>query len=727
MRSMSIAIVLATGFAFIVGVAGISGCASHDKSVHGDRGVAFQHSAASTGGAPDMTDPYIWLEDSSNASTKKWVQDHNALSKQTLESDPRFKQLADETRAIVVAKDRIPYPAQHGKMVRNFWQDQDHQRGYVRQTTLTDYMTAQPKWETILDIDELNRVEGKSWVYQGASCLQPDDDLCLVSLSDGGKDEVTVREFQISTKQFVKGGFEVPAAKTRISWIDKDTLFVGTNIGPDSLTSSGYPRQVRIWKRGTALADSKLIFTGNVTDVSVNGWKNFRQDSGLMYLSQGLNFFEEKVYLFNTEGATALPFPTTADFQGDFEGQFMAMLRQDWKTTKKTYQAGTVISIPVSSIGKADAEAHIEIIFEPNARQAFSGFARTKNYLLLSALNNVRGELRKVSRVGGKWLTHLVKMPNDGTLTIVDSNDNSDVVFVSYQTYNVPTSLYYGHGDLSQPLKKIKSLPAKFDASDIVVEQHEATSTDSTKIPYFIVHKKGMKLDGSNPTLLYGYGGFEISLTPMYSGVTGKIWLEKGGVYVVANIRGGGEFGPRWHEAALKENRQRGYDDFASVARDLISRKITSPRRLGIQGGSNGGLLMGVSMTQHPELYNAVVCESALLDMIRYPQMPPGASWIGEYGDPADPKVAAYISKYSPYQNIRAGLTYPEAFFHISTADDRVQPGHTRKMVARLEEKGHPVLFYENTEGGHGGAADPEQTVHKISIEYTYLYHKLMD
>jgi prolyl oligopeptidase len=713
-------------FAFFLVFAVLSSCASHQGD-HSQRSIALQSSGPIDGGAPDMSDPYIWLEDSASPKTQKWVQDHNATTKAGLESDPRFKTIADDARAIIVAQDRIPFPTQHGKMVRNFWQDQNHQRGYIRQTTLADYMTISPKWETILDIDELNRVEGKSWVYEGATCLQPDDDLCLISLSDGGRDEATVREFQVSTKQFVKGGFEVPAAKTRVSWIDKDTLFIGTNMGPDSLTNSGYPRQVRIWKRGTALADSKLVFTGGVSDVSVNGWKNFRQDSGLMYLSQGLNFFEDKVFLFDGKLATPLPFPTTADFQGDFKGQLMAMLRQDWKTAKKTYLAGTVISIPVSFVGKPEAQSHIEVIFEPTLKQSFGGFARSKDFLLLSALNNVRGVLRKVSRVSGKWKSHLVKMPSDGALTIIDSNDNSNDVFVSYQTYNVPTSLYYGHGDLSRPLKKIKSLPAKFDASDIIVEQHEAISTDSTKIPYFIVHKKGLKLDGTNPTLLYAYGGFEISETPVYSGVMGKIWLSKGGVYVVANIRGGGEFGPRWHEAALKENRQRAYDDFASVARDLISRKVTSPRRLGIQGGSNGGLLMGVSMTQHPELYNAVVCESALLDMIRYTKMPPGASWIGEYGDPADPGVAAYISKFSPYQNIKGGEEYPEALFHISTADDRVQPGHTRKMVARLEEKGHRVLFFENTEGGHGGAADPEQTVHKISLEFTYLYRKLMD
>lgn len=673
---------------------------------------------------PDMSDPYVWLEDTKNPKTQRWIQDHNAISKQTLETDSRFKKIADETRAIVVAKDRIPYPTQHGKMVRNFWQDQDHLRGYVRQTTLRDYMNKNPKWETILDIDQLNKIEGKSWVYEGMKCLAPADDLCLVSLSDGGKDEVEIREFQVSTKQFVSGGFFVPAAKSHVDWIDKDTLFIGTNMGPDSVTDSGYARTVRVWKRGQPLADSELIFSGAKSDVSVSAWKNFRKDSGLMYISQGVSFFEEKVMLYDGKKTTPLPFPSTADFQGDFAGQLMAKLRQDWNVNGKTYQAGTVLSLPVADVGRQNATERLEVIYTPNSKQAFDGFARTRDFLLLSQLNNVRGQILKVVRKGGKWIQTPIKMPNDGTVTIVDSNDNTNDYFVIYQTYTTPTSLFWGH---ESTLKKIKSLPPKFDAHDVVMEQKEAISADGTRVPYFLVHKKGIRYDGSNPTLLYGYGGFEISETPLYSGVMGKVWLEKGGVYAVANIRGGGEFGPRWHEAALKENRQRAYDDFAAVAQSLISSKITSPRRLGIQGGSNGGLLVGVAMTQHPELYNAVVCESALLDMIRYTKMPPGASWIGEYGDPADPKVADYISKFSPYQNVFKGVSYPEALFHVSTADDRVQPGHSRKMTARLEEKGHAVLFYENTEGGHGGAADPEQTVHKVAMEYTYLYRKLMD
>lgn len=683
------------------------------------------HREVASEGAPQMTDPYVWLEDSAKTETKKFVDEQNALSVKVLQNDPRFATFADEARKILTAKDRIPMPAVRGKKIRNFWQDQDHKRGIWRETTLTEYQKPQPKWDLILDIDELNKAEGKSWVFQGSHCLEPDQDICLVELSDGGRDESVHREFKVSTRTWVKGGFDLPAAKSDVSWIDKDTLFLGTDFGPGSQTSSGYSREVRIWKRGTPFTSAKLLFEGTKDDVAVNGWRNFRPEAQLMYITQAVNFFEAKVFLFDGTKTTQLPFPTTADFQGDFKGQFIARLREDWKTPSRIFTVGSVVSLPVASLGTADPLSKLELVYQPDSHSAFEGMAQSKDFLTIQALRDVKGELLRVSRTGAKWKLSKMKLPSGGTLSLTDSSHFDNHLFVTYQSFNVPTSLYFSDG--APVLKKMKSLPAKFDASDIVVEQFFSTSADGTKIPYFLVHKKSMKLDGTNPTLLYAYGGFESSETPFYSGTIGKLWLEKGGVYALANIRGGGEFGPRWHEAALKENRQRAFDDFASVARDLQSRGVTSNRRLGISGGSNGGLLVGVAFTQHPELYRAVICESALLDMIRYTQMPPGASWIGEYGDPADPQMAEIIARYSPYQNVRKNVTYPEVFFHISTADDRVQPGHTRKMVARLKENGHPVLMFENIEGGHGGAADLEQSVKKISLEHVYLYQKLVD
>lgn len=711
-----------SGLLFIVASFALVACMTKapNNNLSPNRGVAAV-------GGMEMSDPYIWLEDTQNPETMKWVTAHNAKSAEVLEKDARFTAVANDIRTIITAKDRIPYPTLIGRTVRNFWQDQDHRRGILRQTSWAEYQKEEPRWEIILDIDELNKREQKSWVYVGLICLPPEFDRCLLKLSDGGRDEFVVREFQVSTKSFVTGGFEMPAAKSDIAWIDKNTLFVGTDFGPDSLTTSGYPREVRIWKRGTPLKEAKLVFSGEKSDVSVDAWRDFGFDSNAMYIRQSPNFFESKVFLFDGAKTQPLPFPTTADFKGAFKGQLLAMLRRDWQTPDKTFKAGSVVSIPRTAVGSKDVLKTVESVWEPDDRSAFSDLRISKDFITLNVLRNVRSELHRVLRKGTKWLATPIPFAKDGSAMITDTNVYDNHVFISYETFNVPASLYYNVGLLEQGLRKVKSLTPKFDASDVVVEQFEATSTDGTKVPYFVVHNKGMKLDGTNPTLLYGYGGFEVNLDPFYLGAIGKVWLNQGGVYVLANIRGGGEFGPRWHEAAMKENRQRSYDDFASIARDLIARQITSARRLGIQGGSNGGLLVGVSFTQHPELFNAVVCESALLDMIRYTQMPPGASWIGEYGDPAEPKMAEIIARYSPYQNVQTGRSYPEVFFHVSTADDRVQPGHSRKMTARLEEKGHKVLFYENTEGGHGGAADLEQKVKKLALEYIYLYQKLRD
>ena len=673
-------------------------------------------------------DPYLWLEDSKNPKTMQWVAEHNSKSSRALQGTPKYTALAAEIRAIVTSKDRIPDPDIEGSKVRNFWQDQSHQRGIWRQTTLSDYRLPHPNWETILDIDELNRKESKSWVFKHATCLPPAADLCLISLSEGGRDEVVVREFQVSKRSFVHGGFEVPTAKTEISYFDHDTVFLGTDFGPDSLTDSGYPREVRIWKRGTPISAATVIFKGDKGDVSSVGFRSFRSDSKLAFIHQGVNYFKENIFVFDGPKALKLkvPFPSTSEFKGEFGGQLLAWLRQDWTTPERTYLTGTIVSLPIGAITDKDFTKKIETVYTPDAQSALQSMELAHDYMLLATLTKVRGKLLQIKRNNGKWISKSVVLPDQGQIKIVSTNDFSNHAFVSYQSFDVPTTLYYSNGEnLEKSFRKIKSLPPQYDAADIVVEQFQVASKDGTKIPYFMIHKKNLVQDGSHPTLLYGYGGFEISLVPQYSGVVGKAWLEKGGVYAVANIRGGGEFGPSWHTAALKENRQRAYDDFEGVAEDLIARKVTSPAHLGIKGGSNGGLLVGVALTQRPDLFGAVICESALLDMLRYTQLPPGASWIAEYGDPADPQARAFISKYSPYQNIKSGVTYPETFFHISTADDRVQPGHTRKMAARLEENGHSVLLYENTEGGHSGSAEPEQLVTKSALEFSYLYSKL--
>jgi prolyl oligopeptidase len=679
-----------------------------------------------------VSDPYIWLEDAKDPRVRPWALEHNAKVETELSGDPRAKDTAEQTRQILMAKDRIAMPGLANGKIRNFWQDAEHVRGIWRVTSIEEYAKDDPKWETILDVDKLNLAEKKSYVFRGSNCLPPDYDRCLVTLSDGGKDEAEVREFEVSTKTFVIGGFNLPPAKSDVSWIDHDHLFVGTNFGPDSLTTSGYPREVHIWTRGEPLKKAELVFEGKKTDVSVSAWGEKRPESKNLFVQRGLSFFASDTYLFDekTHALTKLPFPQTVSFHGSFKGNLFASLRQDWLVGGKKFQAGSILSLPVEKVKDPVFAKYLETVFVPSGKTAFEEIGFTANFVEIGLLNNVYGEIHQFTHTGTTWSHKKLPFPGKGLLGLVsyDPFDQRDRVFASYQSFTKPTTLYYGEaGSLSQGVKAVKQMPARYDASKVIYEQFFATSRDGTRVPYFVVHQKSMKKNSANPTLMYGYGGFEDSMTPFYLGVIGKIWLEKGGVYVLTNIRGGSEFGPRWHEAALKENRQRAYDDFAAIAQDLFARKITSPRRLGIQGGSNGGLLVGAAVTQHPDYYHAVVCESALLDMLRYTKLPPGASWIGEYGDPDDPAMASVIEKYSPYQNVRAGVKYPKMFFHISTADDRVQPGHTRKMVARLEEFGNDVLMFENTEGGHGGAADLEQRVKKTTLEYIYLYQQLMD
>jgi prolyl oligopeptidase len=681
--------------------------------------------------SPNLDDSYQWLEQINGPKVVDWVAPHNKKSTEFLTQGKRYEKMVPEIRKIATAKDRIPYPAIYNGVYRNFWQDDQHVRGIWRETSPSEFAKKNPAWKTIFDLDALNKKEKKSWVWEGAQCLPPEYTDCVLMLSDGGKDGKVAREFDVSKGAFVDNGFVLPEGKLDVSWIDKDTVMVGTDFGTGTLTRSGYPRQVRVWKRGTPLSEASLAFEGRESDVSDQGYKSFRPESSYVFVQRAVSFFEEENFLYTDDGKlTRVPFPLSADFVGDFQGLLLAKLRKDWQTTKRKFIAGSLVSLPVSEITNRLYADSLELVYEPDSRSTLSGTSASKSYLFLNILKNVRGRILVAKHTPKGWALKSVPVPEDGLATVAGSSPFTDTVLVGYQNFTVPPTLYAMDVSPDTPqmsLKVLKKLPSRYDASGIQSEQLESTSRDGTKIPYFLIHKKGMKLDGTNPTLLYAYGGFEASQAPYYLGTTGKIWLEQGGVYALANIRGGGEFGPAWHEAALKENRQKAYDDFISVSEDLIARKITSPRHLGIRGGSNGGLLVGAAFTQRPDLYRAVICESALLDMIRYTKLPPGASWVGEYGDPADSKMAEIIARYSPYQNVRPGVKYPRVFFHISTADDRVQPGHTRKMVARMEEYGNDVLLFENTEGGHGGAADLEQGIKKTAMEYSYLFKELAD
>jgi prolyl oligopeptidase len=670
------------------------------------------------------SDPFAWLEDVTGARSVEWVKGQNEKSLKVLTGDPRYETYRKEALAIFTAKDRIPTPSFRAGGIDNFWQDDVHTRGLWRRTTVASYATAQPKWETTLDIDALAKAEKADWYWKGADCLQPAERICLLHLSAGGKDAVNVREFDTGAKSFVKGGFDLPEGKQYAEWIDADTLIVGRDWGGDTLTESGYPFVLKMLKRGQPLDQAQEVYRGTKTDVWVQPQVLRDADGKLqaVLIDHGLTFFEKETLLLTDKGAVKLPFPKKSNIQTFVNGQVVFTIEEDWNG----FRQGDLLAYDLAALKRDPATAKASLIFRPNSRQAVEAVASTRTKLVVTGLDNVIGFVDVYGMNKGKWSAKRLPLPKNNSVQIVDTSKSSDKLFLTTQGFLDPTSLKLADA-ATVTAKTVKTLPARFDASKDVVEQFWATSKDGTKIPYFVVHRKALKLDGSTPTIMYGYGGFQLSKPPVYLPEVGKIWLERGGAYVIANIRGGGEFGPAWHEAVLKENRQKAFDDFAAVAQDLEARKITSPRRLGIYGRSNGGVLTTVSMTQHPELFNAVVVESPLVDMLRYHKLSAGASWVGEYGNPDIPEEAAYIAKYSGYQNLKPGVRYPKAYITTNSLDDRVHPSHARKFAAKLESFGDDYLCFEDSFGGHSYDADPTANAARWARHYTYLTQQLMD
>ncbi|MGN6155235.1 MAG: prolyl oligopeptidase family serine peptidase [Sphingomicrobium sp.] len=678
---------------------------------------------------PGDDDPYIWLEDVSGQRAMDWVEAHNAKAQAVLEADPRYQLYYNEALAIAQAKDRIPTAAFIAGQVYNFWQDEDHVRGIWRRTSLEDYASGNPHWETVLDLDALAKAEKANWVWKGASCARPAETRCLLNLSDGGEDAVTIREFDLPSKSFVKGGFDLPKGKQDASWQDENTLLVSREWKPGELTESGYAYVVKRLKRGQKLSQAVEIFRGNKSDVSASAYVlRDAQDRVLPLVVEGTDFFHSKTFLVGAKGNRRIAIPEKSQLVDMVDGRVIIQSQEDWKPkgAAKAFPAGSLLSVNVADLRANPAALKPVLIYAPGPREALQGAVASKDVLLVSTLDNVRGRMLAFRpAAGGKWTRATLDLPDNASIGVSDASHKDNQALLTVTSFLTPPSVWLTDAATGAS-REIYRQPPKFDASNLVVEQREAASSDGTQIPYFIVHRKDMALNGDNPTLLYAYGGFEVSMTPSYSATTGKLWLENGGVYVLANIRGGGEFGPRWHEAALKTNRQLAYDDFAAVAKDLIARKVTSPRRLGIRGGSNGGLLMGVEFTQHPELWNAVIIDVPLLDMIRISKIAAGASWEGEYGSITDPAVLAFWEKTSPYQNLRKGVHYPVPFIFTTTKDDRVGPQHARKFAARMEEMGLPFLYYENTEGGHAAGANLKQQAHTNALEMIYLTRRLM-
>jgi len=689
--------------------------------------LAMSAAAGSTAGEADKTSPapedrFLWLEDVTGEKSLDWARARNAESAKVL-ATPEEAALEKRILDILDSKERIPEVDKHGRFYYNVWRDAKNPRGLWRRTTLEEYRKPEPAWETVIDVDALGAAEKENWVWHGAQCLKPDYKLCLVSLSRGGADADVVREFDLESRSFVKDGFFLPEAKSTVGWVDRDSLFVGTDFGPGTLTTSGYPRIAKLWKRGTPLEKAETVFETKPEDVWAyalhDDTKGFERD----FVLRGITFFTNELFLRRDGKLVKIDKPDSAN-ANVHRDLLLVELRDDWTIGGKTYPAGALIATDFEAFLKG--ERNFDTIFEPGPRRSLQAYSPTLHTILVTELDNVKNRVYVAARKDGKWTREpLPGMPEFGSVaaTAVDP-DESDDYFLRVTDFVTPTSLALGRVGAGAA-EKLKQLPAFFDATSLSVSQHETASKDGTRIPYFQVSRQNIALDGKNPTLLYGYGGFEISMLPEYRGSVGAAWLEKGGVFVVANIRGGGEFGPKWHQAALKANRHKAYEDFIAVGEDLIRRKVTSTPHLGIQGGSNGGLLMGNMLTMRPDLWGAVVCQVPLLDMRRYHTLLAGASWMEEYGNPDDPKEWAFIQGFSPYHQLKPGVKYPPTLFTTSTRDDRVHPGHARKMMASMSAMGQDVLYYENIEGGHGGAANNQQAAHMAALAYTFLWQRL--
>ncbi len=671
-------------------------------------------------------DAFLWLEDVHGEKALAWVKDQNARASALLEGDKRYAAYKREALAIFTAKDRISYPEFRAEGVDSLWQDDKHPHGVWRHASIASYLTGRAKWATVLDLDALSKAEGKNWFWKGADCLPPEDRYCLIQLSDGGGDAVELREFDAVTKAFVKDGFKVERAKQNVEWIDRDTILLARAATPEEATESGYPFVLRLMKRGQTVEQAQVVFRGERKDTMVSP-RVLRDADGVLravFAERRVGFFEVELHLLQDGKALKVPVPLKSSLRALVDGQLVFSLQEKWNA----FDEGALIAIDLAALSKdvSKAPALAKLIMEPTASQTIDGVQVTRDRVVVQMLDNVKGAVDVYQRSGEAWTGARLKLPQDSALVVRATQHSGSLAFLTSESFLEPTKLWWVDVATSKA-GVVKALPARFKASGHTVEQAWATSKDGTKIPYFLVRPKKAKADGSTPTLLFGYGGFQLSKPPVYLPEMGKLWLERGGAFVIANIRGGGEFGPAWHESALRENRQRAFDDFAAVGEDLIARKITSPRRLGIYGRSNGGVLTTVSMTQRPDLFNAIVVESPLVDMLRYHKLSAGASWVAEYGNPDVAGDRAFIAQYSAYQKLKSGVKYPEPYITTNTEDDRVHPGHARKYAARLAALGSPYIYYENTFGGHSNDADPSMNAARWARHYVYLAQKLMD
>ena len=682
-------------------------------------------------------DPYLWLEEIEGERALDWVRDENARSLKQLEADPRFAAMKQEALSVLTSQARLPLGAIHHGYVYNFWQDETNVRGLWRRADVESYRTGEPAWETLIDYDALAAEEGRNWVRGSIVCLSPDYVHCMVQLSEGGKDAAYWREFNTDEKAFVQAGFELPEAKSRVAWLDANTLIVGTDTGEGSLTTSGYPLRLQRLGRRAALATAPVLYEGEASDVAVAARVFPENAATQVFVVRSVSFFEYEYHYAKDAGEFAkLPLPANADLEDVLDGQAIFLLREDWTYRGKAYKQGSLVAYDLAS-------KRAELVMAPAPSQSITQASAGKSSLIVRYLDNVSGAAARLVRDGKKrkWNAKPIALPENGVVSVVSVGGGGDDAMFSFESLTIPDSLYYVEAnDIYVPgatdkVEKIMETPPFYDAAGVVVEQRFATSADGTKVPYYIMGLDSVLKQGNAPTVQYAYGGFLAPTLPLYyddpsrpqhGALAGLMWVKRGGVLVLSNIRGGAEYGPAWHEAALKENRQRAFDDFIAISEDLIASGVTSPEKLGAVGRSNGGLLMGALLTQRPDLYAAIDIGVPLFDMKRYTSLGAGASWMGEYGDPDVAEEWAYISQYSPYQNLKADQPYPKVLFYTSTQDDRVHPGHARKAAARMKELGYEYFYYENMEGGHGGTANQDQLAYRTALEYAYFAKMLM-
>ncbi|WP_330178721.1 prolyl oligopeptidase family serine peptidase [Nocardia sp. NBC_01503] len=680
------------------------------------------------GGSGSSGDQFQWLEELDSPRVQSWVAAENAKTLGVLEQDPHYADNLAQATTLANAPDRLPAPEFRDGMIGNFWQDGEHKRGIWRETTVADYEAPQPRWKTVLDLDALAAAEGRNWVWEGMNCAPNRGTRCLVNLSEGGEDALTVREFDRGTGQFVPGGFTLERGKQYVAWADDDTLLVSREWQPGEKTASGYPYIVKTWHRGAPLEQAAEVLRGDPSDglgtapIVLDGGNGHR----VSMVVRRPSFFEAQFNLIVSGQPVRLALPPKSELEGMVGNRVLVAPRDDWTVGGTTFRSGSLISLDADELARHPDAPRPTVLYTPGPQEAFQSVMTTRGHAVVTSLYDVKGRATVYTpQPDGTWTGAPVPLPDNASVYAVDADSHGETAYLSVTALLTPSTLW--SLDVADGrLVAVKSAPARFDSSRFVVEQLKADSADGTKVPYFIVHAADMKYDGSTPTIVYAYGGFGTSSTPGYNGLLGKSWLEQGGAYVIANIRGGGEYGPAWHEAALKTKRQKAFDDFTAVAADLIARDISTPRHLGIQGGSNGGLLMGVEFTQHPELWNAVDIQVPLLDMERYEKIAAGASWVGEYGSMSVPDERDFLESISPYARLRSGVKYPEPFVWTTTKDDRVGPQHARKFAARLSALDDPYFFYEAPQGGHGAGADNDEKAHTNALEYTYFMRQLM-